>query len=380
LERGAEIADRRAAGAVEELVRRRILQGVGGQLDFVHDRIRHVVLSQLVPAQRRILHRLVGAAIEKVYAGSLDAHAMSLATHYREGEVWDKAVTYLGRAGTLASARLAYRQAVEFLQQAIAALAHLPEPPAPLAEAIDLRLSLRHSLSALGELQTVLTHLREAESLAHTLDDRRRLAWVSAYMGWHFWATGYPAEARTFGERAEAMAEGLGDPSLRVLSTFDLGAALAIAGNGRLAEERFVRVTRCPDSDLSPARFGGWSPAVVSRAWLSWTLAELGDFEAGHRWGADGIRLAEQLDDVYGLIRACSHLGYLHAIKGDVSQAVELLQRALGLCRNHDVMLLAPYVIGVLGYARLLSGQIDAGAELLQQAVAIAQATGAETH
>ena len=68
------------------------------------------------------------------------------------------------------------------LDQALAALAHLPETRDAVEQAIDLRFELRNSLIPLEELDTTLTHLRDAERLATAHDDQRRLGWVSIYM------------------------------------------------------------------------------------------------------------------------------------------------------------------------------------------------------
>src|SRR5262245_65386344 len=43
-----------------------------------------------------------------------------------------------------------------------------------LEQAIDLRLSIRNALIALGELGAIFDHLRVAETLATALDDQRR--------------------------------------------------------------------------------------------------------------------------------------------------------------------------------------------------------------
>ena len=91
-------------------------------------------------------------------------------------------MTYLGQAGTKADARSANREAASYFEQALAALAHLPETREMREQAIDLHLNLRISLAALGEHDRVLEHLRAAEPLANVLGDKRRLAWVHAYI------------------------------------------------------------------------------------------------------------------------------------------------------------------------------------------------------
>ena len=69
-----------------------------------------------------------------------------LAHHALRGEVWDKALAYCRQAGEKALARSAHREAVEYFEQALGALPHLPEQRDTREQAIDLRLALRSAL------------------------------------------------------------------------------------------------------------------------------------------------------------------------------------------------------------------------------------------
>ena len=73
-----------------------------------------------------------------------------------------------------ALARSAYCEAVRSFEQALSALAHLPEKRETHEQAIDLRLTLRSALSPLGNIGRILACLREAQSLAEALDPIRR--------------------------------------------------------------------------------------------------------------------------------------------------------------------------------------------------------------
>ena len=46
------------------------------------------------------------------------------------------------------------------------------------------------ALQQLGELEKGIEDLHEAERLARTLDDRRRLGWISVYLGLSGWCDG----------------------------------------------------------------------------------------------------------------------------------------------------------------------------------------------
>jgi predicted ATPase len=137
---------------VEELIRRRVLHSVGERLDFTHDRVREVTYSRILAPRRKALHRRAAEALATFHAGSLEPHHLALGLHYAQGEVWDKAVVHLRRAGAMAVERSANREALACFERALAALAHLPKNQTTLEQAFEIRVALRPALNQLGEI------------------------------------------------------------------------------------------------------------------------------------------------------------------------------------------------------------------------------------
>src|SRR5262249_34275640 len=104
----ADLDEERAAEAVEELVRRRLLRAVGARFELAHDRIRQIVYEQILPPRRSLLHRRVAAALATLYADDLAPHVTALAMHYRLGGAWSEAAEFLERAGLAAAAHSAH--------------------------------------------------------------------------------------------------------------------------------------------------------------------------------------------------------------------------------------------------------------------------------
>jgi tetratricopeptide (TPR) repeat protein len=136
--------------------------------------------------RRRALHQAVGQAIEELYQERLEEHYTELAHHFSPSETWDKALTYHRQAGIQAFARSSLREALAGFEQALAALHHLPESQETSEQAINLRIEMRNVLIALGDFGRIFELLGEAEALAKTLEDPRRLGWVSAYLSPYF--------------------------------------------------------------------------------------------------------------------------------------------------------------------------------------------------
>jgi transcriptional regulator with AAA-type ATPase domain/tetratricopeptide (TPR) repeat protein len=344
---------------------------------FKHALTQEVAYGTLLEDRRTELHARIVGAIEGRYRDRLTEHVERLAYHAERGELWDKAVTYLHQAGLKDAARAANREAVSHFERALEALAHRPESRETSERAIDLRLDLKTSLFPLGAFERIIECLREAETLARTLDDQRRLGQVYVHLCHVLGIAGRPAEAIAFGRNARALAESLGDVPLEVMASLDLGAVCLWIGDYRRAEEFLLNVVRLLEGEASQERFGltGF-PAVIGRAYLALIFADQGEFEQGIAHGQEGIRLAEAVDHPYSLATVCWCLAYLHVSRGDLRHADALLERGLALARECDLTYFSAGNTGTLGYAYALSGRTAEGLRLLEQAVTAFETMG----
>ena len=232
---------------------------------FKHALTHDVTYGTLLQDRRKALHARIVGAIERFYPDRLTEHVERLAHHAVRGELWEQAVTHLRQAGAKALARSANREAASGFEQALTALQHLPETRETLERAIDLRFDLRTALFPLGEFERILDYLHEAEGLARTLDDQRRLGQVFVYLCNNLGMTGHPTEALAFGQRAQAIAESLGDVPLQVTGNLYLATACIRTGDYRQAEDLLLKVVQVVRGDLSRERFGlAGFPAVLA--------------------------------------------------------------------------------------------------------------------
>jgi tetratricopeptide (TPR) repeat protein len=335
---------------------------------FKHALINDVAYGSLLHDRRRVLHAKIVEAIETLYPDRLTDQLEPLAYHAFRSEVWERAVSYLRQAGAKAFARSANREAVACFEQALVALQHLPETRETLEQAIDLRFDLRTSLFPLGELQKVVAYLREAETLALTLADQRRIGYVSVYMGHFLWMTGNSAEARTSAQRAQVVAGTLSDFPLEVGANFYVGADCLTSGDYREAATSLRKVVQLLEGERLRDRCGlAGFPAAMCRGYLAWALAESGAFDDAMLHGKEGIRIAEGLDHPCSWIVTSWGLAHVYRIRGDLSYAIPLLERALALCRDWNLPTLSPITAGWLGSVYALSGRIAEGLTLLDE-------------
>ncbi len=194
---------------------------------FKHALTHEVAYSSLLQERRRVLHACLVETLEKIAGDRVVEEGARLAYHALRGEAWDKALAYCRQAGEKVMARSAHREAVGYFEQALSALAHLPETPDTREQAIDLRLALRSALRPLGEFERILTYLREAETLAEALDDTRRLGQIGVFLSNHFYLMGAYDDAIAAGQRTLTLATANRDIVQHALANLRLGLAYA---------------------------------------------------------------------------------------------------------------------------------------------------------
>ena len=246
----------------------------------------------------------------------------------------------------------AHRVAVGYFEQALSALPHLPAQRETHEQAIDLRLALRYPLMMLGELERMLDHLRQAETLAESLGDQRRLGWVSTYMTYYCWNMGDLGRALAAGLRALTIATNLRDVALQVRTRRVLGYAYHAGGDYRRALDLFRGDMEGLADNHIPAHFRQTGlPSVDVNAWLLWCLADLGEFTQGIARGEAMGQIAEGVDAPADSVEACFGMGILYLYKGDLCQAIAKLERGLKPCQSENLLAWFSTLASALGHA-----------------------------
>lgn len=362
LQRAGGLDDEDTAGAIEELVRKRVLGEVGGHFDFLHDRIRDVAYGELLPPRLTILHARVAESIETLHSTRLEEVADRLARHYAEAGNPSKTIDYLSLMAQRAVRTLAYEESAAALRLALHHVATLA-PDEQDRRRPGLILGLGESLDFLGQVQDALHVLREELPRVERLGDvsltgryhfalgryaglvgertqaiahaRRALA-DGAQCGDHvivgkshfllsmedFWA-GRMDEGVEHGRKAAELLEASAELWWAAMAHWILGLNSGLRGDfksGLAAAARVEAIGRTTGIDRLTS-IGAWI-----RAWL---LVRLGDS------GAVGMaRLAvDKASDPSNMARALSVLGYALVEQGEAQEGIQVLERALGLVR-----------------------------------------------
>lgn len=170
-----------------------VLEVHDGRWRFAHDKLREGVLLELEDSARRSLHERAAAALEQLYAGAPE-QSSSIAYHYGKAGNPLKEAHYAGLAGAQALASGAYREAVLWLERALA-LASLPPDTAPSSARQRRLVALRRQMAGarlgLGQYTQSRQLFQENLETCRALQDR----------------AGEADACRSLGDTAQALAD-----------------------------------------------------------------------------------------------------------------------------------------------------------------------------
>ncbi len=343
--------------------------------------VQEVAYQSLLIQRRKLLHRLIGEAVEEVYAQRLSEHVEMLAHHFLQTEEWEKAVTYLRQAGAKAAALCANTEAVAFLQRALEANARLPQGPKRDALTIDICLDLRPSLLQLGRLEEVLALSRQAEALARALDDEPRLARVYTYLINYHYLKGEPDLAIEYGQRCLGIGERSGDVALQVLALQYMGTCAHAQGRYREAISTLGRNVALIEANegFQGVTRGGFA-YVASCGWLGFAWAELGDFDAAGAAVDKARRAGEGSGHAYSEAIAWTMAGLIRNRQGHFEAALPDLERSLILCQEHGLAVWRPIPSSILGHTLVRLGRVAESLPLLEEGVSLTESLGIKAY
>jgi class 3 adenylate cyclase/tetratricopeptide (TPR) repeat protein len=296
---------------------------------FKHALTHDVAYHSLLMQRRKELHRLIAMAIEELYAERLPESYEMLAYHYERGEVWEKALEYLVKAGQKAQQAYANPEALDHYSRALDMCERLGEAVEPATRmtlyagkgAVHLLLSEFHaSIEAHQHLLEVARHL----------GDRNKEAEALHQIGFGFhWAHEFK-KALEFSHQAQALAAEIGNQNILAASLFVIAFVHALTGK------------------LDEATHGLEEALRVSR-------------EAGET-GREGFNLIL--------------LGQLHNWKGEYEQALQHLEQGFTIGQAHDLQLIVIWIVWERGLTHAGKGEYTAALAALQEALALSDRLG----
>jgi class 3 adenylate cyclase/tetratricopeptide (TPR) repeat protein len=383
----SDLPEAKLAAELAELQKAEIIYELhlpsGAEYTFKHALTQTVAYEGMLRRVRRDLHAKALAAIEALYPDRIDEMLERLAEHAIKGEVWPQAYSYALRAGRRASNRWAWREAIGFLDQAIACLAHLPQTPQTTDFAIEARLDLRIALGAVGDFPRIGQCLSEARSLVaggHVVQaagQQARLAQIDTSRCIAFSLLGQLGEAIEAGQQALGATTLLDEPAGFLNAVFALGQAHWYRGDIAEATRVLQLGLGHVRGPLRLQRTGTTGTAsVLHLVCISKTYALAGEPLLAASFAAEARDIAEAVRRPYDLAYARVADGFHHYILGDYPAAVTALEAGLETSRSSGIMLLVSSIARYLGHSYAALGRRQEALALLNEALAQSQAHG----
>jgi DNA-binding CsgD family transcriptional regulator len=420
---------------LEEAETARVVAAVPGELGrwrFAHALVREVLYEGLPAARRIRLHGQVGEALEALYVADPGPHLAELAHHFVAAapggqEVVDRAVRVATAAGRRALEVLAWEEAADLFERALAAL-ELAERPDP-QQRCQLLLALGEARMAAGDVAAARVAYQQAGELASRIGAAELLARAGLGSGVEFTSgTVDPAKvglledvptaasgvvdpvevglleealvalgdadsrlrARVLArlarallstplldrrlelsQEAVALARRLGDPATLAAVLYDRHLAIWGADQPALAAERLAMATEVV---ALAEQVGDWAMALRGRGLRRTDLLEVGDLAGFDADLAAAERTAERLRQLHHRWQ----LPLAHATRamlaGRFAEAEELAAQGLAIGRRSGDKGVGVRYATVIATLRWLDGRHSETVELFQRLSARAPA------
>jgi DNA-binding NtrC family response regulator/tetratricopeptide (TPR) repeat protein len=366
---------------------------------FRHALLQDVTYRALPVERRRALHAAAAAALERRDPERAAEVADQLAHHYSRADVGDKAVQYLSLAAENAARVFAYAEAAAALKEA---LVHVEKEPAGDRDRRALTLVLRQAymLNFLGRFPEIVALLEQHAARVQRLGD-------PSFTGpYHFWLAhtaslmGDPARTVEHGNLALAEATRASDEATMGKACYALAYECFWSGRPREgvahARDAIAHLERADDPwwfgdahwvlGINHLLAGDFEPALaaerrtveagdaigdprlqsIGTSTIGAAYVLMGEWEAGIKACRRGLELSRDP------VNSATTTGFLAGAlleKGDVEEAIPMLEQAATLCGRVGVRQTEAWFTAQLGEALSRSGQHERARELATRAL-----------
>ena len=329
---------------------------------FKHALTHEVAYASLLGERRRALHAAIVDAIEQVYAGRLGEQVELLAHHAQRGEIWQRAARYLHQAGVKAAARSAYPESIGYFEQALSALAKVPETAATQRLAIDIHVDMGPVLIPLkgGAAPEVETNYERARALCERIGERAQLfpaMWGTWYVNN---IRGDYRQARALGDRLLAIAKENGDPAQLLQAHHALFPILLQHGEFAVAEAHARQGLALYDPQKHGTHaflYGNHDPGVCGGITLGRSMWVRGLPDQAVAMCREWARRARELAHPYTTGLALYYFAVVHYWRGEDRAALEAASEVVSLTEEHRIT--AHLALGSRILVQLLGGRPD---------------------
>ena len=381
----------RLSGQLERrhrLVRAQEIQRLGARrlsrYRFRHILFQNYLYHSLDPVERAHLHEAVGRALEALCGEETEHMAVTLARHFQEAEIADKAIDYLLQAGEKAKRSSANEAAIAHLVQALELLKTTPETPERDQRELDLQLALGVPLvltkgHGAPEVEAAYVRARELCEHAYAGDTSQRFQVLLGLRRYHI-VRGELRTARELGEELLALAQREKDPSY--LSRAHMMHTEISDTLGEFAQARDhckqAMASYDPRQCWSHIFLYGNDTGIGCQIYEALATWHLGYPDQALKKAEETLALAQQLSHPFTLVFALYYSARLHKLCREVGAVQEHVEALLHIATERAFTLFQAFGNILRGWVLAERGEIGEGITEMQQELAAWRAMGYE--
>jgi DNA-binding CsgD family transcriptional regulator/Tfp pilus assembly protein PilF len=337
---------------------------------FRHALMREAIYKNLLARERLTLHRNIANTLMTLHAHTLDAHAGELASHFYEGEVWEKVIEFAQSAGEQALLLYTPRAAIDYFTWALDAKDHLSQTPSPplfrlRGRAYDILGAFEHASS---DYQHALEYARR--------DNEHVVAWQCLIDLGFLWAGRDYAQAEPWFREALLLAQTLDDPTIYARS-------LNRIGNWHVNREQSREALHYHQQALVIFQQLQNMPGIAETLdLLGMTYYMGGDLIQGTTYYQQAIALFRELDDRLGLTSSLATLTLrgatyqtdtMPSVGSSLVSVQQDAEEALSIARAISQRSAEAYALFQLGLCQGSQGDYASALEAIQQSLNISE-------
>ncbi|HKA27997.1 MAG TPA: AAA family ATPase [Candidatus Binatia bacterium] len=343
---------------------------------FKHALIRDAAYGTLLKSRRRELHVAIARTLTDRFPDTVETMPELLAHHFTEAGEVETAWRQWQRAGELAVARSALREAAGHFTKALELLGTLPDAPGRVQQTLNLQVLLGQALAATKGYgaRDVTDAFARARELARQAGGTPELLsvlfglWTSiAGQGELGVARGLADELLVVAERAGMRTELVWGHLAHGVNHYSLGELTA--ARDHLA--RVVLLYREVERPPSPS-----DPGVMALSYAtvnSWTLGLVDESRERSR---ESLELAQRLRNPLAVAWARFFTGALHVFLKEPGRALEHVEPLIALSTEHGFALFVALATIVRGAALTEDGRHEEGLVELGKGLDVYRTTG----
>ena len=360
--RAAALSDQAAIEALEECRAAGLIKPIDDyRFAFDHNLTLAVIHEETTAARRRLLHRHVAGALEKIEHDNLDVVAGTIALHYEQADMREKAARFALLAGRRAAGLAAWQEAIAFYEQTLAGI--------KASERQTVLLALGQAYLPEGRITQATEILREALDLAQKQDDIEIENMAMQFLAESLLMQDYYEDVIDLAQEII----GLQRPEMSTIGYALMGAALSQEGANLVEAASHLRRA---ESDLQQ-HVDERSLVLLAEVKfeLGTVFAKQGDLASAVREYRAVLDLLHESEAEMAWrwhILAYNNLAFhLHLL--DDPQAEEYVQIGLALAREQGAIALMPFLLSTAGEIALARRALPAAESYFQDGLVLAE-------